>query len=308
MQIFESFEYKPDLSLALGFFDGVHLAHRCVINNAVQCANQNNIPSAVLTFKNSPAQFFTNNKIWNILPIEKKIEHIKALNVDYLFLLEFEKFVNLTALNYLQNYLIKYLRPKFITTGFNHTLGRDKQVAATFLKNNQQQFVYNYFEIPPITYENILISSSVIKTFVEKADFYQVKKLLGYDFYLTGTVIEGNKLGRTISFPTVNLLYPDNIVEIPNGVYFAKVKVDGKLYNAILNYGQKPTVATSQKAILEAHILDFNENIYNQEISIIPLKKIREEQKFLNIEELKKQLKNDCDAAKNFFIKEEFKK
>ncbi len=303
MQIFNNFRKIDNLSLALGYFDGVHLGHGCVIKNTVKFAEKNSVKSAVITFKNSPTCFFSKKDSQNIISLNDKLEKIEKLGVDYVFVIDFDKDISLlTAENYLNSRLITYFTPKAITTGFNHTFGSDKATSA-FLKENQKRYNYKYFEIPPITYCNELISSTAIKNFIAKDNFVTAKNLLGYDFYLQGKVIEGDKLGRTISFPTANVQYPENILKINTGAYVAKVIIDNKNYQAILNYGKKPTIAGERKNILEAHILNFNDDIYDKCIKIIPLEKIRNEQKFHSLDLLKIQLQKDTSIALLYFKK-----
>ncbi len=302
MKIFYELDYNHNLSLALGYFDGVHLGHQCVIKNAVQVAQENKIQSGVITFRNSPKDFFTKNKTKNIVSLNDRINLIEQLGIDYVYLLNFnENLAYLTAEEYLRDKLVKYFSPKAITTGFNHTFGSDR-ASSDFLKKNQEKYAYKYFEIPPITYNHELISSSVIKGIIETGDFQKAKNLLGYEFYIEGTIIEGNKLGRTISFPTANVIYPENIITIETGIYIAKVVINNKTLNAILNYGKKPTVSKQEENLLEAHIFNFNEDIYGKELKIIPLQKIRNEQKFCSLNALKTQIEQDVIQAEKYFV------
>lgn len=301
MQVFTEFNRNPNLSLAFGFFDGVHQGHRCVVKNAVNVALQNNATSAVITFANSPKSFFTKNESTQIITTEEKLSKLEKLGVDCVYLLNFnEKIANLTAKEYLKEKIIKNFFPIAITTGFNHTLGKDC-ATGKFLSQIQSEFNFKYFEIPPITWDSKLISTSSIKYLIENANFSEANALLGYNFFIEGKVIEGNKIGRTIQFPTANVLHPKEIIQFPKGVYCAKAEVNGILIDGVLNYGQKPTISDENTPLHEIHIFDFNNDIYGQKIKILPLKKIRDEQKFSSLEELKNRITVDTQIAKEFF-------
>ncbi len=301
MKVFYQFDNNENLSLALGYFDGVHLGHQCVIKNTVQFAKENNTKSAVVTFQNTPRDFFAETKSRNIVSLDERLNLIANLGVDYVYVINFdENLAKLTAEQYLEDRLIRYFKPKAITTGFNHTFGSD-MAGSAFLKEHQEKYSYKYFEIPPITYNHELISSSTIRTMIEAGDFRKAVHLLGYEFYIKGKVVEGNKIGRTISFPTANVIYPENIVLIEQGVYVAKVEVRGKTHQSVLNYGKKPTVSNKEEYLLEANIFDFDEDIYGEEIAIVPLHKIRNEQKFCSLNLLKNQIEKDVIEVSGYF-------
>ena len=301
MKILTDFDYNPGLSLAFGFFDGVHLGHRCVIKNAVNFAVQNKLKSAVVTFRESPKNFFSNTKNPQLVSIKTRLELIKKIGVDFVYLLDFDdQIASLTAREYLDQKIIKYFEPKAITTGFNHTLGMDC-ATSRFLTAIQKAYKFKYFEIPPITWKNELVSTTEIKKRIVEGDFQKANNLLGYEFFVEGNVIPGNKIGRTMAFPTANIKHPEGIVDFPFGVYLAKTVVRGQVYNGVLNFGIKPTIDDTNRPLHEIHIFDFSDNIYGEKIKIIPIKQIRKEQKFDSIDDLKKQIIQDAIAAKSYF-------
>ena len=304
MQIFYELKKNYNLSLSLGFFDGVHEGHKVVLKNAVNLARQNNLKSAVVTFLQHPLCYLQNRKPLYIISLEERLELIKQQGIDYVYLLDFdEKIADLLAYDYLKDILINYFSPKFITTGFNHYFGANKQGDSTFLRNYQQTFGYRYFEIPPITFNNTLISSSKIRQMIADGEMESLPNILGTYFSITGRVVTGDRIGRTLSYPTANLDYPEHLIKPSKGVYAALVEVDEKKYNAIANYGKRPTVKSLQKFSLEVHLLDFNENIYDRDIKVSFVKKIREEQKFSSLSDLKSQLVKDEQVARNYFSK-----
>jgi len=297
MQIIKNLEYLKNLSIALGFFDGVHTAHQKVIASAVDYAGKNGLKSAVITFKNHPVCYLRNVQPSYISQREFSYKLIENLGIDYLIELDFTLISGLSAVDYLEKILIKYFSPKAIFTGFNHTFGAKRSGDAKFLTDNSEKYGYEYFEIPPQSINSQIVSSSKIRDYIKCGNVESANAMLGREFSVSGEVIEGNKIGRTIGFPTANILYPQNIIELPNGVYGVKVLAGGKEYRGIANFGSKPTVCENCSKILEVNIFDFNENIYFQNIEVKFLKFIRSEKKFSGLDELKEQIQKDIKTC-----------
>lgn len=301
MNIIKTLEYKPNLSLALGFFDGLHQGHKVVVKTAVNYAKENNVESGIIIFREHPMSYILKNSIRQIVTLEDKIEMLVEMDVDNVILLDFnDTLANLSASNYLKDILVKYFSPIAITTGFNHSFGYNRQGNSEFLRKFQTQYDYRYFEIPPITCNNIVTSSSSIRNAIMCGNLDLANCLLGYNFFLKARVIQGQKIGRKIDFPTANFEYPKDIIELPTGVYFVSVEVENIIYKGILNYGYRPTVSSDAKLICEVHILDFNEDIYDQQIKVSFTTKIRNEMKFGSLSQLKSQIIKDIDFAKNY--------
>ena len=297
---FNAIEKKfENLSLALGFFDGVHTGHKKVIENCVKRANENNIKSALLTFTNHPRCIINKQEPKYILDFQSRLKHIERLNVDYCFVYDFNNyFLNLDYCDYLKNILINNFHPKFITTGFNHYFGKNRMGTCEKLKINEQRFGYVYNKIEPFKLDNEIVSSSLIREKLSTGDVEKANRMLSYNFYIEGKIIEGKRLGRTIDFPTANFLYKKNIIQIPYGVYAVIVNIDGKEYQGVLNFGLRPTVNEKDKEPLcEVHILNFDKNIYKQDIKVELIKKIRNEIKFRSINDLKNQIASDINFA-----------
>ena len=273
--------------LVLGFFDGVHLAHQEVIKSALDYAEN----VCVITFNSSPAEFFGKDYKY-IYPRNKSVTKIKSLGVKNVIELNFSDIVCLPAEKYLEKIIADY-SPCSISTGFNHTFGKNRVGNAEFLRKNSQKYGYKYFCIPAMKCDDRIISSTYIKELLSKGNIKTANKLLGSNFSISGRVIEGAKLGRTIGFPTANIKYPSKIIEIPNGVYATKINN----YVGVLNWGMKPTVNNTQEPLAEVHILNYNGNLYGKEIEIEILDKLRDEQKFRNLEELKLQIEKDIEAC-----------
>lgn len=288
MQIITELSKNQNLSIALGFFDGVHLGHKTVIKSAVEYAHQNNCKSAVITFKDHPNCFFYGKSPKYILPKKVKELKIEELGIDFLYELDFESISGLTASEYLKDILIKYFSPCAISTGWNHNFGYKKSGNAEFLRNNSNKFGYKYFELPPQKINNEIISSSVIRKNLSQGNIEKANLMLGYKFSTSGEVIKGKQIGRTIGFKTANLIYPDELIELPHGVYSVKTNY-GK---GIANFGTRPTVK-GEGTILETHILDFDKNIYGEKLFVEFNKMIRVEKKFNSLDALKNQIQKD---------------
>ncbi len=290
MQIYKELNTNKNLSLALGYFDGVHLGHQKVIKSAVDFAKKNGNKSAVITFKDHPCCHFYGVCPKYILSRKDRELEIEKLGVDYLYELDFdEKICSLNAAEYLKNILVKYFSPSSISTGFNHNFGAKKSGDAEFLRAHQKVYRYKYFEIAAQKLDGEIISSTAIRNYLQNGEIEKANKMLGRNFKINGKVIHGQKLGRTIGFRTANLIYPNELVDIPFGVY----EVMTQYGKGITNFGIRPTVSASQKAVAETYILDFNQDIYNQNLQVEFLNMIRKEQKFNSINELKKQIKID---------------
>ena len=204
-----------------------------------------------------------------------------------------ETLAGLSAEEYLKNILIKYFSPAAISTGFNHHFGARKSGDAEFLRQHQDKF--KYFEIPPQKINNEIISSTAIRNYLNKGEIAKANEMLGKNFSISGKVIEGQKLGRKLGFRTANLIYPAEIVDIPFGVY----EVQTTYGKGITNFGIRPTVSSTKKAVLETHILDFDKDIYGKTIKVEFLRMLRKEQKFNSLDELKRQITIDINRIQS---------
>ena len=295
MQILHDLSENPNLSLALGYFDGVHLGHQAVIKNAVNYAKQNSGKSAVITFKDHPCCFFHGVCPKYILTREYREKFIADLGVDYLYELDFEKLAGLSAEEYLENILIKHFSPKSISTGFNHNFGHNKTGDVKFLEQESVKYNYKYFALPPQKYDGEVISSTKIRKLLSDGQIDTANKMLGRNFIIEGTVIKGRQIGRTIGFRTANILYPLELIDIPFGVYSVLVNYASQTYQGIANFGVRPTV-NGHGALLEVHILDFEKDIYGEVLEVKFIKMLRTERKFDSLDSLKQQISRDIKS------------
>lgn len=288
MQIFNEINQNKNLSLALGFFDGVHAGHRAVMKSAVNYAKLHNSKSAVITFSEHPCCYFWGVKPKYILTRQEREKQIEALGIDYLYELNFEEISGLTAQDYLKDVLINHFTPISISTGWNHNFGCKKSGDVKFLRENSKKYDYEYFEIPAIKVDNTVVSSTKIRSFLSQGNLEKANLMLKRNFTISQEVVKGNQIGRTIGFNTANLVYPSELIELPYGVYTVQTQY-GK---GIANFGVRPTVNGSN-AIVEVHILDFDKDIYGEILNVQFLKMLRKERKFASLEELKKQIQID---------------
>ena len=296
MQIFTELNKNPNLSLALGYFDGVHLGHQAVIRQAVDFAHQNNTKSAVITFKDHPCCYFWGVCPKYVLTRKGREEKIAALGVDYLYELDFESISGLTAEEYLRDILIKYFTPTAISTGYNHNFGYKKSGNVKYLAAEAQKYDYRYFELPPQKINNVIISSTAIREALSKGQVEKANSMLGYKFTISGEVVKGKQIGRTIGFRTANLVYPPELIVLPFGVYAVDVRHGENTYKGIANFGVRPTV-NGVGTLLEVHILEFDKEIYGEKISVEFKKMIRKEKKFASLDELKNQIQKDINLC-----------
>lgn len=268
--------------LILGFFDGVHLAHQKVIS----CAIKNSSCPILITLKN-----FNKSKEL-ILTREESFKKIKALGVKEIVELDFSQISGMSPEEFLE-FLKQEYAPILISTGFNYTFGKNRSGDTDFLAKNQEKFGYKYFCVPPLTKNGEIVSSTLIKNKLIQGEISDATELLGSNFVISGVVKKGAQIGRTIGFPTANIDYPEKIVKIPYGVY--SVKISDR--RGIMNWGMKPTVNNTLTPVAETHILDFEGDLYGQNLRIEVLNRIRNEVKFKNLDELKAQIKKDIEAC-----------
>ncbi len=297
MEIIRDLREIPNLSLALGFFDGVHLGHQAVISCAVEFAKEEKCQSAVITFKEHPYCYFKGESPKYLLTLEDKYKYMEDLGVDYVFELDFGSVCHMTPTQYLEDVLVKYFSPKAISTGFNHQFGVDRSGNVKFLSDCQIKFDYLYFATPPQSIFGDVISSTAIRQYIKTGSVYMAQSMLGRKFSVSGTVIKGKQLGAKIGYPTANIIYPLDIVEPPFGVYDVDVELDnGKIYRALANFGVSPTVSNSGIKMLEAYLFNFKGDLYDREIRVHFTKMLRPEIKFANIDELKTQIDIDVQS------------
>jgi len=297
MEIVRELREIPNLSLALGFFDGVHIGHRSVISCAVEFGRALNYKSAVVTFKVHPNSYFRGEHPQYITTPEDKYRCFEELGVDYVIELDFAQVCKMSPIQYLEEVLVKYFSPKAISTGFNHHFGVNRSGNVLFLSECQDRFHYAYLATPPQSIYGDIISSTAIRNFIKSGVVDMAASMLGRKFSVSGTVIKGRELGRTIGYPTANIVYPESIVKLPYGVYDVDIELpDGSAYRGLANFGVAPTVEAAGTPMLESYLIHFNGNLYGTNIRVCFNRMIRPEIKFNNLDELKTQIDFDIQS------------
>lgn len=296
------FQKVNDAVVTIGTFDGVHIGHRKIISRLTEVANQINGESVILTFFPHPRMILNpedvNLKL--ITTINEKAQLLEKLGVDHLIITPFTRdFSNLSAETYIKQILVDKIGTSKIIIGYDHHFGKDREGNLQQLQKFASEYHYEVEEIPEQDIHDVAVSSTQIRQALIKGDVETANDFLGYPFSLFGQVIKGDQLGRTMGFPTANLLIEENYKLIPgDGIYAVKVKVnsDSQLYNGMAYIGNRPTINGMSRNI-EVNIFDFSQDIYRQYITIEFHHFIREDIRFDNIDNLKIQITNDKESA-----------
>jgi len=285
--------------IALGSFDGLHIGHLSLIYKVVEVAKKNNGKSMVFTFKNHPRILINKENVPKLLmDNSRKVEILTTHKVDIVCFQEFNlEFMQMTPEEFVKFLVVKYNVKGFVV-GFNYKFGYKNLGSVELLQKLQNKYGYELYVMEPCIYKTQVISSTRIRKSLEDGDVLEASKMLSLPYTLSGEVINGKKLGRTIGFPTANLKYDENFILPKVGVYYTNIKVNNKIYKGITSVGNNPTVE-GKKLTIETYILDYNKDIYGEKIDISFIKKIRDMKKFNSVEELKNQIEKDKSFAKN---------
>ena len=297
---FEDLNIQEELFLTIGNFDGIHRGHQQVLNNLTSNAKISKTKSAILSFSPHPKIFFNNEKNFLINSKEKKISILKNLNIDYLIDLKFDN--DLTQLSFSefeQNILLNKLSIKRLYLGKDFRYGNQRKGNLKTLRSlcDASNIKLEELQLLNDNSSDEKISSSKIRQLLKNGEIEKANECLIEKFSISGKVIIGDQRGRTIGIPTANIEFPENIIKIPYGVYAVQIKLFNNIHFGIVNFGIRPTF-NKQTSILEAHIFDFEEDIYGKEIEVLFFSKIRDEQKFNGIKELLNQITLDITVAK----------
>lgn len=284
--------------ITIGTFDGVHLGHRKVIDTLNQIAVDIKGESLIFTFYPHPRLIFNpdDRSLRLITTLKEKTEQLEKAGIDHLVVFPFTKeFANLHYKEFITQVLMGKLNMDTLVLGHDHRLGKGREGSYENIFELTKQHAFNAVQIDTFLVDNIDISSSKIRNALQTGDIARVNKFLGYTFTLHGTVTMGNQIGRKIDFPTANVEASDPYKIIPAvGVYAITIEVDGEMHKAMLNIGYRPTIeANADHRTIEAHIFKFNRDIYQKEVTIHFVQRVRDEKRFQNLDELKAQLQRD---------------
>ncbi|MCB9895851.1 MAG: riboflavin biosynthesis protein RibF [Planctomycetes bacterium] len=285
-------EARPVVSV--GSFDGVHLGHQYLLAELVEWARREHAPAVVVTFRRHPREYMLNIEIPSLNTAEHKARLISKAGVDAIVMLDFdENLRQLTAPQFMQQCIKEAVGTRAMLVGFNNRIGKDGEGTFAVLREIGKGMDIEVREGERVEVSGEAMSSSAIRKHIANGDFLWARKMLGRAYSLVGKVIPGDRRGRTIGFPTANIALR-GLAFPPQGVYGARVKIDGAWHLGAANIGTRPTVDPERREpLLEVHVLDFEGDLYGQEIEVEFLFHVRSERKFSGIDALKDQLKAD---------------
>ena len=288
-------------AVALGSFDGIHMGHKALIGGMVEHAKEQGLTPVVFTFSNHPRELVPNApRVKNILYKNEKEQIIASLGVEVLASVPFDQhMMTLPPERFVREILVEGLNAKAVFCGFNYRFGYRAQGNPERLREFGEQFGFRVSVLEPVVINGNVVSSSMIRTMIAAGQVERCPLYMGRYYATSGQVVVGNRLGRTLGFPTVNLVIDPDMVTPPNGVYVTNCIYDGVRYPSVTNVGVKPTIGEYQKNI-ETHIFGFDREIYGERVTVEFLKKMRDEVKFDDREELAAQILRDCREAKEF--------
>lgn len=299
MQIHSDINKFPKIDYAIvtsGTFDGVHVGHQKILKRIDETATEFNGESVVLTFWPHPRYVLSHveNELKLLSTIDEKIELLEKNKVDHLVIIPFTKeFSQMTSEEFIQEILIKKIGTKKLVIGYDHRFGKNREGSFEYLKENKDKYGFEVIEIPEEDVRDIAVSSTKIRNALLKGEVEIASEFLGRPYSITGEVIQGDKIGRTLGFPTANLFLKENYKLVPaDGIYAGLITVKNTTHKGLIYIGERPTIDGIKRNI-EAFIFNFNDNIYGEKIEVSLIQLIRGDMKFKSLDELKIQMRKD---------------
>jgi len=293
-------EYNEEYStvVTVGNFDGIHLGHKKILEKVNSIAGQYNFKSVVFTFEPHPLKYFGADVPMILTPSQKQ-KLLDEMGMDFLFQIEFsDQFAKMTPEVFVREVLVKKLNARFIIVGYDYKFGRRRKGDFKLLQFLSQHYGYTPFKVDRVEIGGEVVSSTNIRKFLQEGKIKKANEMLGRNFSLEGTVVQGSKIGRLLGYPTANILVNNEI--LPKlGVYVSRLTLKGVKYDSVTNIGIRPTINDEGEDVkVEAFIFDFNEDLYGEEVELELLEYLRPEARLDSFEELKNVIKADCRAAK----------
>ena len=290
---------QPGCILTIGNFDGIHIGHQEILKKLVSKSKKMGLPSLVVSFSVTPETFFGRPKA-RLSSFRDKHLFLESMGVDKHLLIRFNKsFSELSASSFINQVLVQKIGVKHCFIGDDFRFGKGRLGDFSMLKAASHENNYTIEKLNSVLLDGLRVSSSAVRNFLTDGNFTGAEKFLGRPFSISGKVAHGDKLGRTIGFPTANISIHRKLSPIL-GVYSVLVKLKSQTYNGVCNVGKRPTLG-GKKTLLEVFIFDFNEEIYGEYATVIFKQKCRDEKKFESFDELKKQIKKDVQKSRLFF-------
>ncbi|MBN2616031.1 MAG: bifunctional riboflavin kinase/FAD synthetase [Bacteroidales bacterium] len=295
-------DFKPTANtiVTIGTFDGVHLGHQAIFNRMKEEAAKRKGTTVLITFSPHPRMVLQKDSqnLKFINTYQKKLERIEKAGIDHLVVIEFTKeFANNSSEDFISNYVVQYIQPQLIVIGYDHHFGKNREGNIELLEKVKSNFGFEVIQVSPYYVDGQPVSSTRVRKLLQEGNVREANQMLGYEYALTGKVVRGNAIGRTIGFPTANIETPKEFKLIAaNGVYACRTLIKGKLYKGMGNIGVRPTIDHGELTI-EINIFDFDEEIYDETITIMFVDRLRDEKKFESLDALKEQLEKDREQS-----------
>jgi riboflavin kinase/FMN adenylyltransferase len=299
MNIFRNIDeinFDKQTVLTLGTFDGIHLGHQQIIKRVIECSEENKLRNLIITFHPHPRKVINPEMQLKLLTTnEEQINILEKLGVQNLLVINFTKeFSQLTPEEFVKSYLVDKIGLSRIVIGYDHHFGKGRGGDVEFLLAAGKKYDFEILQIQPFIIDGETVSSTKIRSALEVGDIYKVNKMLGRYYSFSGVVVEGDKRGRELGYPTANIKLSDEDKMLPQiGIYAVLVEIDGIEHKALLSIGKRPTFYNDGKVVPEVYIYDFNNDIYGKEIKVNLIQKLRGEEKFNSAEELIRQMNID---------------
>jgi len=294
------FSIEEPTVISLGKFDGIHRGHELLLEQLLKKKCEG-YATVIFTFDIPPKKAIDDQNTKVLTTNEEKMHMFESFGIDYLIECPFTPQVMSMEPEVFIEVLIKNLSGKYIVAGEGFRFGRNRRGDYRMLQKYAKELSYEAIILPKMKEEERDISSTFVREEIVAGRIERANNLLGYPYFVSGEVKHGNQIGRTIGFPTINLIPPENKLLPAFGVYITKVTIDGIVYQGVTNVGRKPTIEGENPVGIETHILDFRQDVYDKVVIVTFIKKIRDEQKFANLEGLLAQLRLDVNEAKYYF-------
>ena len=302
----ESFKKVPNAVVTIGTFDGVHRGHQEILKNMVNRAKELDGESVVVTFYPHPRQVLSHDSCIRFISTqEEKIRHLEALGIDNLIIINFTKeFALISSDIFIKDYIVKNIHPAALIIGYDHHFGKGRTGDFDMLYELGSQYHFKVEKIQEQDVDNVAVSSTKIRQFLENGDIKHANMLLGYEFSYTGKVIHGQQVGHKMGYPTANIDVAEEFQLIEKqGVYATFAEIDGKSYPAMTYIGKRPTMHDNRPQSIETYIISFDGDLYDKEIKIRFVDFVRDDKKFDNFEALKRQISIDEQQIINILNK-----
>jgi riboflavin kinase / FMN adenylyltransferase len=303
MQLHNSIDNLPvfkNAVITIGTFDGVHSGHQQIINTLKEAAAAVGGESVIITFHPHPRKVVSSvvTGVRLITTLQERIDLVAKTGIDHLVVVPFtDYFASQSAEAYISDFLVDKFHPRTIIIGYDHRFGKERSGDYRLLEEKAPVYNYKLMEIPEHLLDAVKVSSTNIRNAIIHGDIDEANKLLGYHFFFEGEVVHGDKIGRTIGYPTANLKNSDEEkISLGDGIYAVYADVDGRQYKAMMSIGFRPTV-NGKKRVTEVNLFDFNRDIYGQTIRVHVVRYLRSEVKFNGLEALKEQLHRDKEDS-----------